>query len=62
MEVDGSNMSEWGETVLGEKQIGLCDESRGCFWGHVRVFEFGDPWPESEFGALPVARGVALNC
>ena len=28
-------------TVLGEKQIGLYDKSKGCFWGNVRVFDFG---------------------
>lgn len=28
--------------VLGEKQIGPFDKSKGCFWGNMRVCEFGE--------------------
>lgn len=49
--------------VLGGKQIGLSDKSRGCLEGNVRMFQFSNLWkPERKFEALHLLKETALNC
>lgn len=49
--------------VLGEKQIGLSDKSRGCLEGNIRMFELSEAWmPERKFRGLHLPGEAALNC